>query len=303
MFENERDFKQVVADLRIDTEPNPAHREQLRRKMLAAYAEAKPYSPHGGRRIASIVKLAAAAVIAVGAALGVQQLVRLASGPPSLQQVRQATLRMPWMHAVATHYRAGEVQTEEHWYSPSARQAYILAGNSSVLCWDHGDEPAELFYDPRQQTLSIDRLPQRGLYGAPAAFNLVAAFEAFAAEDGVTVQRWSDRYEDRTVIAYEIEKTNPGLRTDGRSVARLRIKLIADPQTRLLLAAYVEQRDSEAVRLARVEWVIDYPQTGPASVYDLGVPRTARTVDRTSQPIGTPEHTPTPMPTPGDAGR
>ena len=33
----ERDFEKLVAGLRVDTEPNPAHKERLRQQMLATF--------------------------------------------------------------------------------------------------------------------------------------------------------------------------------------------------------------------------------------------------------------------------
>ena len=40
MSENENAFRKVVADLRIDAEPNPVHRERLRRQMLQTFEQA-----------------------------------------------------------------------------------------------------------------------------------------------------------------------------------------------------------------------------------------------------------------------
>ena len=312
MFENERDFERVVADLRIDAEPNPAHREQLRRRMLATFTEAGRSSganapssakPKATLRIVSIARLAAAAVITVVAVLGVQHLLRRPGGPPTLEQVSQATLKMPWLHAVTTNYHDGQIQTEQHWYNPSAEQAYLLVGDGSVVCWDHGAGQKESFYTPRAGTLVLDKLPKQGLFGAESAFNLVDAFAVFAAQDDVTVQHWPDQYEDRAVMAYGIEKADPGIRVDGKMVARLRINLMADPETKRLLAAHVEHHDGAGALLAREEWVVSYPRSGPASVYDLGVPPSTRIIERTSQTIGTPGYEPRPIPTPDDAER
>ncbi len=311
MFENERDFERVVADLKIDAEPSPAHREQLRRKMLATYAQAgrywtsevsQPAETKTTSRIVSLAWLAAAAVIVVAAVGGVHFLIRHWGGPASLDQVRQATARMPWLHAVATNYRAGQIQTEQHWYNLSAEQAYIVAGDGSVVCWDWATDQ-ESSYSPRSRTLVVDKLPRQGLYGAESAFNLIDAFAVFAAQDGVTVHQEPDRYQDREVMTYEIDKSQPGLRVDNKTVERLTIRLMADLDTKRLVAAHVALQDSSGVLLVRAEWAVNYPQSGPASVYDLGVPETARVVERTTQPIGTPGYGPTPVPTPEDMQR
>jgi hypothetical protein len=307
MFENERKFERVVADLKIDATPNPAHRERLRRRMLATYAEAGRHWETNASAatpcFVSFAKLAAAAAIVVVAVFGIQHVLRRAGGPLGLEQVRQATLKMPWVHAVAANYRAGRIRTEQHWYSHSAQQAYILTGDDAVIGWDHGTGQKESFFDPRSKTLVIDKLPKHGLYGAESAFNLVDAFAVFAAQNSVAVECWSDRYDDRTVMAYQIDKADPGLRIDNKTVARLRIKLMADLRTRRLVAAHVEHHDDAGDLLMREEWVVSYPQSGPSSVYDLGVPSTARIVERTTQPIGTPGYSPTPIPTPDDIER
>jgi hypothetical protein len=312
MFENERDFERVVADLRIDAEPNPAHREQLRRRMLATFAEAgraagadtsSPAQPKAALRIVSIGRLAAAAAIIVAAVLGVQHLARRAAGPPTLEQVRQATLKMPWMHAVATSYHDGQIRTEQHWQNSAAEKAYVLTSDGSVVCWDYGSGQRESFYNSRTRTLVVDRLPKQGLFGAKSAFNLVEAFAVLAAQDDVAVEQWPDQYDDRAVVAYEIEKADPGIRLDTKTVARLKIKLMADRRTKRLVAAHVEHHDEAGAMLAHEEWVVSYPRSGPTSVYDLGVPTSTRIIERTSQTIGTPGGEPRPIPTPGDAER
>ncbi len=76
MFKNEADFEKVVSRLNVDAEPNPAHRENLRRQMLSVFNETdqqsqKQITPFGVfRRVVmrnTLTKIAAA--IAVVAAL------------------------------------------------------------------------------------------------------------------------------------------------------------------------------------------------------------------------------------------
>lgn len=75
MFENESEFKKITDRLDIDAEPNTAHREMLRQRMLRVFNETnqkskKPTAPSGViRRIimkSPVTKLAAAAVIVIG---------------------------------------------------------------------------------------------------------------------------------------------------------------------------------------------------------------------------------------------
>ena len=77
MFRDETDFEKVVNRLKIDTEPNPKHRKDLREKMLAAFEEQQPSNRIiAFRTVRSIImkspitKLAAAAVIIIAVLIG-----------------------------------------------------------------------------------------------------------------------------------------------------------------------------------------------------------------------------------------
>ncbi|MHC4517123.1 MAG: hypothetical protein ACYTAS_00915 [Planctomycetota bacterium] len=312
MFENERDFQKAVSGLKIDTEPSPAHRERLRRQMLATFEAAgrsaetpSPSETPTRTRLVfpTLAKLAAAAVIAVAAVVGVQQLVQIGGGPLTFAQVRQATQRMAWLHAAVTVYRDGQARTDQQWDHFAARRAYTLSADGSVLHSDYGPEQKEFVYSPRVKAMAISELPSRGPLGAASAYTLVDAFAVFAAEDGAALSEWTDQHEGQAVWVFEIGRSDPLIKVDGQAVATLKIRLMADQQTRRLVAARIEKNDRRGTLLAREEWAVTYPESGPASIYELGVPRTARVVDRTIEAIGTPGQKPAPVATPEDAGR
>ena len=80
MFKDEADFEKVVGRLNIDAEPNPAHRENLRRQMLSAFNQAEQKPATGiivFRTFRSIImknpftKLATAAVIIIALSVGI----------------------------------------------------------------------------------------------------------------------------------------------------------------------------------------------------------------------------------------
>ena len=83
MFKNEADFKKVVRRLNVDTEPNQAHRENLRRQMLSAYNKSeqkshKQTTPLGVLRRTivrnPITKMATAAILIVAVCIGMHYL-------------------------------------------------------------------------------------------------------------------------------------------------------------------------------------------------------------------------------------
>jgi hypothetical protein len=312
MFKDERDFRKAVAGMRIDTKPNPAHRERLRRQMLATFesagqsagAASSVAAPVQPRRISIVLmKLAVAAVVTIAAGVGIQQLLRLESGPLTFSQIRQATQKMAWLHAVVTEYRDGAVRTDQQWDNFAAQKTYTLMADGSVLHSDYGAGQKKLLYSPRVKAMVVTELPGQGLFGAASAHTLIDSFAVFAARDDVAMDAWTDQYEGKSVRVFEIDRSDPGMKLDGKAVAMLRMRLMADLETKRLVAAHIEKQGIRGALLAREEWVISYPQSGPASIYDLGVPRAVKVIDQTTQTIGTPGAEPRPISTPGDAGR
>ena len=79
MFKDESELKKIVNRLKIDTEPNPAHRENLRRQMLSVFNEAEQQPAARiivlqtlRRKImkSPVTKIAAAAVIIIAVIIG-----------------------------------------------------------------------------------------------------------------------------------------------------------------------------------------------------------------------------------------
>jgi len=311
MSGNEHDFRKLIGGLRTNDEPNPAHRERLRRQMLETFEQAgvrtalgvgRPASRDAERRTHSAWRLALAATILVAATAAVWVWSGRFGGPTALDRVLRATESAPWLHAVATRYSNGEVQTEQHWYNFTAKEAYTVTEDGAVTVYDYGAEPMRLDYRPRLKTptLIVSELPKAGPFGVESAYNFVQSFASFAGRDDVRVEESTARYEGRTVRTYGIETASP----DGRGLEELRMMVLADPETKRIVAANVERRGRAGNVLLREEWVMSYPSSGPASVYDLGVPGTAQVLDVRQGYRGTPGDAsaalvPTPSPTSG----
>jgi hypothetical protein len=311
MFENEHDFRKLVDGLKIDDQPNPAHRERLRGQMLQAFEQAggqrtddrgqktkdrrKPAGPI--RPPFSVFRLraswlAAAAAILVVATVGIWGLV--GRGPVTLHQVRLATQKASWLYAVVSRYQGGEVRTERHWYNFAAQKAYAVLDDGGVVGWDYGADAKKLLYSPRVKALLISDLSVPGV-GGDSTENLLNVFAVFAARDDV--RGLTSQYDGKPVRSFEIEKAESGLSIGGKAVSLLRATMMADPRTRRIVAAGIEYQGDGSSVLVREGWAMSYPQSGPASVYDLGVPAAAR-IDGRRQRIGTPSDEPTPIPTP-----
>jgi len=308
MFDSERDFKKAIDGMRIDTTPNLAHKVRLRGQMLsefkAAGAVAAPAVVHSG--LGTIVKLSVAAAVVVAASVGVHRLSpRRNPGALILEPVRAATVERPWLHATITEYRENGDRTDEQWNDFASEVTYIQTSNGFVYCSEYGDSQKHLVYNPKTKSVLVKKLPPKWFLGVDSAYTLVDAAVTLGADAQTRVRQWSDYHECRAVEMYEIEKADPGIETwsGHQTVGLLRIRLMADPESNRLVAARVEYEDEDATILARQDWIVDYPTSGPKDIYDLGVPRTARVEDVTAKPIGTPPDQPRPIGTPSPVGR
>ena len=310
MFENEKEFRKLVAGLRTDAAPDPAHRERLRRQVLEAFestAPAQATQPAARSRAGApqrvplrqhwAVKLAVAAVVFIATGATIWSLYGPPAGPSTWEQVRVATRGMPWLHAVVSLRQDDEVRTQEHWYNFAAGETYVTSEEGAVLGWEYGDDREKSLYSPRLKAIVVTDLPEPGLFGARSAYNLVDAFDTLAAGAG-EMQEWESEHEGRSVRVFAIEHEDPGFNIDGRRVARLRMSILADARTRRVVAANIEHLGGGGSVLAREDWAVSYPKSGPRNIYEAGAPTMARIEDLRQRYRGTPGDGPVPIPTP-----
>jgi hypothetical protein len=317
MFENEHDFQKLIHGLKIDDRPNPAHRERLRGQMLQAFEQAggqrtddRRQTAEGRRKPAEPIRspssvlrlraswLAVAATVLVVATVGIWGLI--GRGPVTLRQVRLATQKASWLYAVVSRYQGAEVRTERHWYDFAAQKAYAVLNDGGVVGWEYGADAKKLLYSPRVKALLISDLSGPGV-GGDSTENLWNVFAVFAARDDV--QGLTVPYDGRPVRSFAIEKAASGLSIDGKPVRLLKATMMADPRTRRMITAGIEYQGGDGRVLAREGWTMSYPQSGPASVYDLRVPATVARIEGRRQRIGTPSDEPMPIPTPSGSFR
>jgi hypothetical protein len=296
MFENETDFKKLVDRLNIDTRPNPAHREKLRRQMLSAFQESE--QGHASRKTpfrwvatimsSPITKLAAAAAIVVAALIAIHQFGGSTdSTTRAFAEMKQAMEEMPWMHVMSREYHDGDEQINQQWLNFASKMMFKVTSEGSIWCWDYGPGQKQYFYNPSIRTVTISELPKGGLYGSNSPYNLLDILIEYMAEEGASIEQHSDKFNNRDAKVYEVEKTRPDeAMSIGRAVvAKMKFTIIADIQTKLLIAGGMRYLDKNNEIITHTKWEIDYPQTGPQDIYELGVPRTANIIDKTKEPV------------------
>ena len=67
MFRSDEEFEKIIDKLNIDVEPNPTHRQRLRRQMLSAFTDLrKPSFAERIKTMKNIIKIAAVLIVAFG---------------------------------------------------------------------------------------------------------------------------------------------------------------------------------------------------------------------------------------------
>jgi hypothetical protein len=260
----------------------PAEVERRLRVRLDDF-RSRPVAPRAGRWTrparwgVGVASAAAVAVLAVG--------VSLTFGPRAgFAQVRDAVLERPWIHVRTTHDGQAD---DEQWISPAkgiwaSRRPDSIEYHDERLRWCDSFDPAEgvVYHTPAfgrsrggemeslvkamKVLLQGDRLPERPHLGflGPGRDTLKVLDQS--------VERVREPGQDRLDYRLTVK--------DDQLTDPIRLLFRVDASTRLPLSCRIEWRhDGQPVA---VESRFDYPENGPADIYTLGVPQTARVVDR-----------------------
>jgi hypothetical protein len=217
-----------------------------------------------------ITKVGAAAVIlmAVGLAIhfsgGSVDLTTIALG-----DIIEAMQKQPWMHSIYLVSQGGTTQNIETWINFEAKVGGFKMEPGKTQFWNFMDEEKYEF-DPETNTITVEYHEDKLLtqLSSPAA-----AFEAMyetLRDLGAEITTQSGEYDGQEVQIQEAIYSR-----EGQTVT-----LYVEPQSKLLLATEIEVTDPNGQVMASVEITYSYPQSGPSSIYDLGVPRDAEVINK-----------------------
>jgi hypothetical protein len=267
----------------------PAAVESCLRARLAEFRSGpsvrKPAAPTrvGGlsRNVWSGLGLTCAAAVLCAVVVGL-----LLRPRASFAEVASAVLKQPWVHVRYT--TSGEHQSEV-WFAP-AKHVLVTRYDGSITYEDYLARVVDS-YDPREGVV----------YHAPIVWHSRAHYYETMVEALATLLQ-GDRAPEKPlarldflgperetmrVVNQRVERLTDGGRAwldyylvvnDPKSPKPLRMLFRVDAVTRLPSLSRVDHvNDGNSFT---VETRFDYPETGPADIYDLGVPKTAKRVDR-----------------------
>jgi hypothetical protein len=203
-------------------------------------------------------------------------------------QVVEAVAKKPWLHATTT---TGDGTKREEWFSVSRKMMFFRYGEyPSSLDLEQNIREA---YNPKENT--IFRTTDKGNRDAYNLF--IELFMTFVSADvGQTIDAgktklihqqknivdWAGK---RSIVHRFKEVDDDKSKSDETGNANFEWIVYVDPDTRLpfryeqvtILKGF--DSSNNTVRSTSQRWEIDYPETGPDSIYALGVPKNAKLVE------------------------
>lgn len=250
--------------------PRPEYVDELRTRVLAqtvVKASRPSRMPWVG--------LAAGAVLA--ASLLLTFLFLRGNEAFALADVFAAGRERPWVHGTVT-VDASAKKVAEYWVSPETKLVAYRAGQR--FGFEDFLTKVSTTYDTKEGTVYCVPLPQISTADSTARFapatwpqllmNPRTADKLFHNETVTKLKQTDVEEGHKRWIDYDLV-----VRPTGRGDAVRTIHIRLDAETRLP-ARWVDELPNGT----RTTTQFDYPQTGPASIYALGVPQTARVVDR-----------------------
>jgi hypothetical protein len=241
MFKGEADFEKIVGRLRIDTESNPEHKQELRRQMLSVFnqAEHEPSSPVIAFQTlrslvmkSSITKLATAAAIIVVVGVGIHYLGGSIDGASVAwsQVVEQLNSYTRYKYRQRVVRQQGPQIPTMQVYHLNLQQRRQEVEDGSIHIIDlRPENPITVELYPDQKKATVTKLLGFGPKKDPAIIDMVKRFEQQSTErlgtkkvNGKTLQGFRHKpneYNDFTVwvdpktklpVEIEIEHLNRG---------------------------------------------------------------------------------------------
>lgn len=237
-----------------------------------------------GRRIVKnrMTKLAAAIIIVVAAIVLV---VRSLDGTPvkavEFSEIAKAMEEVPWMHASGSGFERGLTGVADQWIG---FQSKIQAGrwaDGKASFWDlHEHRRAE--YDPSSNTITLTYIKDNEYplnLASPAL--LLESMHKMAQDQGAQIMARMGDFQGRKVQVQEISWRNVGANKENHTAT-----LYVDPHSKRLYAAQLSGVDAEGHVVIAGGIAFDYPETGPRDIYDLGVPRNVKIINKVAdQPV------------------
>ncbi len=226
-----------------------------------------------------ITKLVAAAVIIVALTIVVTWFGSSIDGSSvALGKVVENMKKMPWAHAFYQDHREDHKGQSQCWYSFTPKIEAGKQQNGKLTFYDYSRQVAYV-YDPCTEQITIYSLRERKFaLGAESPWEwLEKIIEVLSEHEGTQVTRINDEYDGRDVEIYTVRVPKGNLGVEEYI-------FVVDSDTHLMMTLKLGGYKPDGNVIEWGEMTFDYPDDGPADIYELGAPRSAVVIDERTKP-------------------
>jgi hypothetical protein len=247
---------------------DPVKRKQILNDALQALRQSRQDKPAFWRTIMMypLTKYAVAALLVMAAGLfnyyhtGSVDIATIA-----FADISDAMKKVPWMHQVSRGFEKGVTGQAEQWFGFEAKVFASKMADGKISYWNI-NEGRRYEYDPNSRLVSEtltnpDDFPLDML----SPLTLLESMNKMLTEQGAEIVSKTGKYNGQIVQIQDLS-----LEINNQSQ---KLSLYIDPVAKLLIKADIKVIDADGNILINGEAVYDYPQKGPANIYELGVPR------------------------------
>lgn len=231
--------------------------------------KAAPTEPKLWRTImkSRITKLAAAAVIMIAAFVVIYQSGGSIDGATvAFAQIAENMKQMPWLHAVVE----GAGDRLEAWFSFERRVMVSEQANGEVRFQDDLKQIVQV-YNPDANTVTVSHGTPDALAGmGRSALDFPRLVMKMFDDAGEKVVQETGKYKGKDAKIFKMSGFLGGM--------DMKIEMTVDAEKNVLLFVNQKAFDKAGKLTMEANGYFDYPEKGPESIYDVGVPTSAKTV-------------------------
>ncbi len=204
-----------------------------------------------------------------------------------LAQVARNMEKLAWAKTITESYAPGKdepVSVDATWTDVRGKRVFAIYGHKYIHLMDYPRRQWTV-YQPETNDMIVK--PLEGEWVSPA--ESVQEYARKLRNEGIEVTPSEEAREGRDVIVLQFDESlnylqgsgpATNMMMNGRHVKTMRHKLVIDKQDHLLGASEITYLDPEGNVIVTQKSTSEPVQTGPADVYELGVPRDAKIVNK-----------------------
>jgi len=218
-----------------------------------------------------VTKLAAAAVVIIVALIGIDYFGGSVD-PASVAwgKMIENMKQLPWMHIIMESERDSGKQRFEAWISFEL-QVCASKRSSGEVGYADGRKHVEYRYDPGEKVIKISYLCEDITRGSASVLNFWETWLKQVTEFSTESTTETGRYNGRKTRIYKFKASKNEMSYESM--------ITVDISRNLPVFGHQKSFDSNGNLIKAKDLYFEYPEEGPASIYDVGAPRNVRIID------------------------